>query len=193
MGNEDNERCCGNCISFTNEDAFGEGLCCEDEGGTVCWGYCNKHKFKHRKVNMKDEYIEQIAKELTEYMEWMRDSTSKEVTDAALDELIEESGDIYEVVVDIHLNNSDVVTLRNECLLSFDEKRYLGANVELDLNNGNIIADISIYIPFYRSIKIPLTSICWIDSHTEAVNWKKYKCRKKIERIIGTCFKNYKQ
>lgn len=49
MEYEDNERCCGNCISFTDEDAFGEGLCCEDEGGTVCWGYCNKHKFKHRK------------------------------------------------------------------------------------------------------------------------------------------------
>lgn len=49
MEYEDNERCCGNCISFTDEDAFGDGLCCEDEGGTVCWGYCNKHKFKHRK------------------------------------------------------------------------------------------------------------------------------------------------
>lgn len=36
-------------FSFTNEDAFGEGLCCENEGGTVCWGYCKKHKFKHRK------------------------------------------------------------------------------------------------------------------------------------------------
>lgn len=146
-----------------------------------------------REVNMKDEHIEQIAKELTEYMEWMQDSLSTEVTDAALDELIEDSGDVYEVIVDIHLINGDVVTLRNECLISFDKKRYLGANVELDLNNGNIIADISIYIPFYRPIKIPLTSICWIDSHKEAVNWKKYKRRKKIERIIGTCFKNYKQ
>lgn len=141
---------------------------------------------------MKDEHIAQIAKELTEYMEWMTDSLSKEVTDAALDDLIEDSGDVYEVVVDIHLINGDVVTLRNECLISFDEKRYMGANVVLDLNNGNIIADISVAIPYYRSIKIPLTSICWIDSHTENVNWEKYKRRKEIEMITGTRFGSYK-
>lgn len=38
--------CCGNCISFTDEDAFGEGLCCDKEGGTVCWEWCNKHKYR---------------------------------------------------------------------------------------------------------------------------------------------------
>ena len=137
---------------------------------------------------MKDEHIEQIAKELTEYMDWMTDSLSKEVTDAALNDLIEDSGDVYEVIVDIHLINGDVVTLRNECLISFDKKRYMGANVVLDLNNGNIIADISVYIPYYRSIKIPLTSICWIDSHIENVNWEKYKRRKEIEGLLGTRF-----
>ena len=141
---------------------------------------------------MKDEHIAQMAKELTEYMEWMTDSLSKEVTDAALDDLIEDSGDVYEVIVDIHLINGDVVTLRNECLISFDEKRYMGANVVLDLNNGNIIADISVCIPYYRSIKIPLTSICWIDSYTESVNWKKYKRRKEIEGITGMRFESYK-
>ena len=141
---------------------------------------------------MKDEHIAQIAKELTEYMEWMTDSLSKEVTDAALDDLIEDSGDVYEVVVDIHLINGDVVTLQNECLISFDEKRYMGANVVLDLNNGNIIADISVAIPYYRSIKIPLTSICWIDSRTENVNWEKYKRRKEIGGITGMRFESYK-
>lgn len=141
---------------------------------------------------MKEEYIAQIAKELTEYMDWMTDSLSKEVTDAALNDLIEDSGDVYEVIVDIHLINGDVVTLRNECLISFDKKRYMGANVVLDLNNGSIIADISVCIPYYRSIKIPLTSICWIDSHTKNVNWKKYKCRKEIEGITGTRFESYK-
>ena len=130
---------------------------------------------------MKEEYIAQIAKELTEYMDWMKDSSA--VNADTLDELIEDSGDVYEVVVDIHLINGDVVTLRNECLISFDKKHYMGANVVLDLNNGNIIADISVCIPYYRSIKIPLTSICWIDSHIEAINWKKYKRRKKIEML----------
>ena len=49
-GNEICELCCREY--FVNR-AFPETLCegryCEDEGGTVCWGYCKKHKFKHRK------------------------------------------------------------------------------------------------------------------------------------------------
>ena len=68
----------------------------------------------------------------------------------------------------------------------------MGANVVLDLNNGNIIADISVAIPYYRSIKIPLTSICWIDSRTENVNWEKYKRRKEIGGITGMRFESYK-
>lgn len=190
---EENERCCGNCATFSNEDANGVGWCDNKNKPRSCYQFCKEHKLKQeREVNMKEEYIAQIAKELTEYMEWMTDSLSKEVTDAALDDLIEDSGDVYEVIVDIHLINGDVVTLRNECLISFDEKRYMGANVVLDLNNGNIIADISVCIPYYRSIKIPLTSICWIDSYTESVNWEKYKRRKEIEGITGMRFESYK-
>lgn len=38
-------------MKFSNWESipYSEGICCENEGGTVCWGYCNKHKFKHRK------------------------------------------------------------------------------------------------------------------------------------------------
>ena len=181
---EKDERCCGNCATFSNEDANGVGWCDKKNKPRSCYQFCKEHKLRQeREVNMKEEYIAQIAKELTEYMDWMTDSLSTEVTDAALDELIEDSGDVSEVIVDIHLINGDVVTLRNECLISFDKKRYMGTNVVLDLNNGNIIADISVCIPYYRSIKIPLTSICWIDSYVENVNWKKYKRRKKIEML----------
>lgn len=141
---------------------------------------------------MTDKHIEGIAKDLTEYIDWMKDSLPKEFTDAALDDLIEDSGDVYEVIVDIHLINGDIVTLRNECLISFDRKRYVGASVELDLNNGNVIANISVYTPNYQSIRIPLTSICWIDSHTENINWEKYKRGKEIEWISETRFESYK-
>lgn len=47
MKEEDKEPpCCGNCISFTDEDAFGEGFCFDKEGGAVCWEWCNKHKYR---------------------------------------------------------------------------------------------------------------------------------------------------
>lgn len=125
---------------------------------------------------MKDEHIEQIAKELKEVFEWMQDSSG--VNADTLDELIEGSGDIYEVVVDIHLINGDVVTLRNECVDGFERKCYIGANLDCDLSDDNIIAAIYKYSPKYHSIRIPLTSICWIDSHAENIDWKEYKLKK---------------
>ena len=46
MKNENEEPCCGNCISFTNEGIYGDGFCCDKEEGTVYWEWCNKHKYR---------------------------------------------------------------------------------------------------------------------------------------------------
>ena len=123
---------------------------------------------------MNDKYIAQIAKELTDCFEWMHRAgiNNKDVT---LDELIECIYDAYEVIVDIHLINGDVLTIRNECIKSFESKQYSGARLESDFSDGNIIAEIYTYIPEYHSIRIPLTSICWIDSHTEDIDWEVYE------------------
>lgn len=129
-----------------------------------------------REANMKDEHIAQMVKELKEVFEWMRDSSA--VNADTLDELIEDSGDIYEVILDIHLMNGDVVTLRNECVDGFEKKEYTGAELECDFSDGNIIAAIYGFSPEYHSIRIPLTSICWMDAHTENIDWKEYKLKK---------------
>ena len=131
---------------------------------------------------MNDKYIAQIAKELTDCFEWMHRAgiNNKDVT---LDELIECIYDAYEVIVDIHLINGDVLTIRNECIRSFEAKEYMGATSESDFSDGNIIAEIDTLNPEYHSIRIPLTSICWIDSHTENIDWEAYKRIKEIERI----------
>lgn len=131
---------------------------------------------------MNDKYIAQIAKELTDCLDWMQESCTANA-DVTLDELIECSDDIYEVIVDIHLINGDVLTIRNECVRSFDAKKYMGATSESDFSDGNIIAEIGTLTPEYHSIRIPLTSICWIDSHTENINWEKYKLKKEIKEI----------
>ena len=131
---------------------------------------------------MNDKYIAQIAKELTDLLDWMRESCISNA-DVTLDELIECSDDIYEVIADIHLINGDVLNIRNECVRSFEAKKYMGAMSESDFSDGNIIAEIYTYIPEYHSIRIPLTSICWIDSHTEDIDWKAYKRQKEIENI----------
>lgn len=129
-----------------------------------------------REANMKDEHIAQMAKELKEVFGWMQDSSA--VNADTLDELIEDSGDIYEVILDIHLKNGDVVSLNNDCIGGFEKKQYTGAYLDCDFSDGNIIAAIYEYSPKYHSIRIPLTSICWIDSHTENIDWKEYKLKK---------------
>ena len=132
---------------------------------------------------MNDKYIAQIEKELTILLDWMCKSCPSNA-DVTLDELIECSDDIYyEVIADIHLINGDVLTIRNECVRSFEAKEYMGAELESDSGDGNIIAEIDILTPEYHSIRIPLTSICWIDSHTEDIDWKAYKRQKEIESI----------
>ena len=135
---------------------------------------------------MSDKYIEQIVKELNDKYEWMKDSISI-VTDTniTLDDLIENSDDVYEVIVDIHLINGDVVTLKNECLRSFERKRYMGAEIELDSGPGNIMVNIYTYVPVYHSISIPISSICLIDSHSDEIDWEEYKRIKEIKQKNG--------
>ena len=128
---------------------------------------------------MNDKYIAQIAKELTDLLDWMLESCISNA-DVTLDELIECIYDAYEVIVDIHLINGDVLTIRNECIKSFESKQYSGARLESDFSDGNIIAEIFLS---NHVLKIPLTSICWIDSHTEDIDWEAYKRIKEIERI----------
>lgn len=128
---------------------------------------------------MSDKYIEQIVKELNDKYEWMKDPISIVAdTNITLDDLIENSDDVYEVIVDIHLINGDVVTIKNECLRSFERKSYMGAEIEFDSGPGNIMVNIYTYVPVYHSISIPISSICWIDSHSEDIDWKEYKEKK---------------
>ena len=136
-----------------------------------------------REANMKDEHIAQMAKELKEVFGWMQDSSA--VNADTLDELIEDSGDIYEVILDIHLMNGDVVTFDNDCIGGFEKKQYTGAYLDCDFSDGNIIAAIYEHSPKYHSIRIPLTSICWMDAHTENIDWKEYKLKKENSGIIN--------
>ena len=132
---------------------------------------------------MNDKYIAQIEKELTILLDWMCESCPSNA-DVTLDELIECSDDIYyEVIADIHLINGDVLTIRNECVRSFEAKEYMGATLESDSGDGNIIAVIRVFNPTSHLISIPLTSICWIDSYAEDIDWKSYKRQKEIESI----------
>ena len=137
-----------------------------------------------REANMEDEHIAQMAKELKNAFGRMQDSSA--VNADTLDELIEDSSDTYyEVILDIHLMNGDVVTFDNDCIGGFENKHYTGAYLDCDFSDGNIIAAIYEYSYEDHSIRIPLTSICWIDSHIEDIDWKEYKLKKENSGIIN--------
>ena len=42
---EKEERCCGNCHWFDNEDVYGVGWCSNNEHETSCDKVCEKHEF----------------------------------------------------------------------------------------------------------------------------------------------------
>lgn len=39
------ERCCGNCLWFIDEDCLGDGWCYENDCETSCDKVCKKHEF----------------------------------------------------------------------------------------------------------------------------------------------------
>lgn len=40
-----NEKCCGNCHWFDNEDVYGVGWCCNNEHESSCDQVCDEHEF----------------------------------------------------------------------------------------------------------------------------------------------------
>ncbi len=39
------EKCCGNCHWFDNEDVYGVGWCCNNEHQSSCDKVCSEHEF----------------------------------------------------------------------------------------------------------------------------------------------------
>ena len=118
-----------------------------------------------------------IIKELSEYGEWMRDSSAYDCDDT-IDGLIKNAGDYYEVIVDIHLINGDCITVRNNCKESYLRKKYIGDSIEYsDLGDPDGIGFDVNYIKngAFHQARIPISSICWIEGHTKDVDWKRVK------------------
>ena len=42
---KEEERCCGNCHWFNNEDAYGVGWCSNNEHESSCDQVCSEHEF----------------------------------------------------------------------------------------------------------------------------------------------------
>ena len=135
---------------------------------------------------MEQELLKQIAKELEDCVGWMKESSAG-TNDVTLDELIKDNGDVYEVFVDIHLNNGEIVTLHNNCAGGLERGEYVGDYMDDDFSDGNMLASFCVNGEDgnFHLIKIPLTSISWIDSYAIDVDWRDYKIQKEARRTSG--------
>ena len=128
--------------------------------------------------NITAKHIKQLAKEITMVMESLKIDTPYK-SDITLDYLIKNPLRYGEVFVDIHLINGDVVTLRNDCIGSFEHKTYMGPILDSAFSDGDIMLKVSTHgvDGNFHVMTISLMSICWIDSHQERVDWKAYKLK----------------
>lgn len=142
-------------------------------------------------VNLKVKYMTKtertsLAGLVKDLAEWMEDSSGFDEKNISIVDLIEDNGDIYEVIVVIHLMNGEQITLRNHCYESFTGKRYCGdvmfyqgrADLSLTIEDDDYI-EIDIVDSPYLRFFIPLSSICYIETRSVDLNWSNlYKYRR---------------
>ena len=55
------KKCCGNCLWFDNEDAYGQGWCIDEQCETLCSSICGNHLKKIAVCLMNYIYINSAA------------------------------------------------------------------------------------------------------------------------------------
>lgn len=136
---------------------------------------------KNDETNTEKSYYEQLREEIEESHGWMKDSVLQhpgsidEIT-RELDSLAEDCGDCYEVFVALYLTNGNVISLRNKCVESYIENDYRGDDLYFPHGMNDIL-----YVEFndtkgnYNQMRIPISSICFLDQWNEFIDWKSEK------------------
>ena len=114
---------------------------------------------------------ETLVKEIKELQEWMKDSCGENVREDELPQIIEDCGDIYEVIATIKLSSGDIFTIHNRCFDSFIKGEYCGD--EIHVVDDLLVIGIWDYGEDmqYRSIHSPISNVCSLDVTTVGINW----------------------
>ncbi len=121
-----------------------------------------------------DDFLE----ELKDLAEWMQNSAPNfDVKEyGSLEEQIkslnQDSGDFYEVIVEIHFNNGRYITLHNQAFETLVQDSYIGD--EIDATSKDTVIGVS-YIDSetdYTQMVIPISSICYISAYTQEIKWQ---------------------
>ena len=126
-----------------------------------------------------------LIKELDEFSEWMRDSAPRydvelyQSLEEQIKDLEHESGDFYDVFVDIQLNTGKCITICNRAFETLVRNLYRGDDLfvqEIDSKNGGpkLIVHVHYQDPKngFTQMIIPVSSICYFSGYTKKVKWQ---------------------
>ena len=120
----------------------------------------------------------ELIGELTDLAEWMQDSAPcfdvKEYgsLEEQIKSLNQDSGDFYEVIVEIHFNNGRYITLHNQAFDTLVQDSYIGD--EIDATSKDTVIGVTYIDPEtdYTQMVIPISSICYISAYNQEIKWQ---------------------
>lgn len=116
--------------------------------------------------------------ELKDLAEWMQNSAPNfdvkeyESLEEQIKSLNQDSGDFYEVIIEIHFNNGRYITLHNQAFETLVQDSYIGD--EIDATSKDTVIGVT-YIDSetdYTQMVIPISSICYISAYTQEIKWQ---------------------
>ena len=130
------------------------------------------------KKNMTEQEQYELLLELKDLAEWMQNSAPcfdvKEYgsLEEQIKSLNQDSGDFYEVIVEIHFNNGRYITLHNQAFDTLVQDSYIGD--EIDAMSKDTVIGVTYTDPETddTNMLIPISSICYISYYTQEINWK---------------------
>jgi hypothetical protein len=124
----------------------------------------------------KEQY--ELLLELKDLAEWMQNSApgfdveEYRSLEEQIKSLNQESGDFYEVIIEIHFNNGRYITLHNQAFETLLQDSYIGD--EIDATSKDTVIGVT-YIDSetdYTQMVIPISSICYISAYTQEIKWQ---------------------
>ena len=127
-----------------------------------------------------------LIKELDEFSEWMRDSAPRydvevyQSLEEQIKDLEHESGDFYDVFVDIQLNTGKCITICNRAFETLVRNLYRGDDIfvqDIDSKDGRTKPIVRVHYQDpekgFTQMIIPVSSICYFSGYTKEVKWQK--------------------
>ena len=120
----------------------------------------------------------ELLAELKDLAEWMQNSApcfdvkEYESIEEQIKSLNQDSGDFYEVIIEIHFNNGRYITLHNQAFDTLVQDSYIGD--EIDVMSKDTVIGVTYTDPETddTNMLIPISSICYISYYTQEINWK---------------------